>query len=62
MHIKSLRFTSSERAKEEGLVGEETWDIGDGTETGYETSKCPWSAANVMLLISCFTLFLVRGK
>jgi hypothetical protein len=39
MHIKSLRFTSSEPAKEEGVVGEETWDAGDGAETGYETSK-----------------------
>jgi hypothetical protein len=48
-------ITSSEPAKEEGVVGEETWDAGDGAEPGYETSKCLWSATNVMLLIACFT-------
>jgi len=41
MHIKSLRFTSTESATEEGVVGEETWDAGDGAGTAYETSKCP---------------------
>jgi hypothetical protein len=35
MDIKSLRFTSSEPATEEGVVGEETWDAGDGVGTGY---------------------------
>ena len=62
MHVTSLRFTSSEPANEEGVVGEEEWDAGDGAGSGYETSKCPWSSANTMLLISCFTLFLVCGK
>jgi hypothetical protein len=62
MHIKLLRFTSSEPATEEGMVGEEIWEAGDGAGTGYETSKCPWSAANMMLLIPCCTWFLVRGK
>jgi hypothetical protein len=44
------------------VVGEETWDVGDGVGTGYETSKSLWSAANMIRLISCSTLFLVRGK
>jgi hypothetical protein len=32
---------SSELAAEEGALGEETWDTGDGVGTGYETSKDP---------------------
>jgi hypothetical protein len=30
-----------------------------GVGTGHETSKFPWSAANIILLISCSTMFLV---
>ena len=51
-----------EPAAEEGVVEEEIWDVGDGPDTGCETSKSPWSAVSMMLLISCSTLFLVRGK
>ena len=47
---------------QEGVVGEETWDAGDGVQTGYETSKSPWLAAKMIWLISCCTLFLVHGK
>jgi len=43
-------------------VGEETWNAGDRVDTEYETSKSPWSAANMMWLILCFASFLVRGK
>jgi hypothetical protein len=28
---------SSEPAADEGVVGEKTWDVGDGVETEYET-------------------------
>ena len=37
-----------------------TCDSGDGAGTGYETSKCPWSAADVILLISCGVVVLMR--
>jgi hypothetical protein len=53
---------SSEPATEEGVMGEETWDAEDGVGTGYETSKCPWLTANMMLLILCCTLFLMCSK
>ena len=36
--------------------------LGDEVVTVYETSKWPRLAANMMLLISCCTLFLVRDK
>ena len=32
---------SSEPAAKEWVVGEETWDAGDGVETGYETPLSP---------------------
>jgi len=38
-------------------VGEETWNAGDRVETEYEKSKSPWSGANMMWLILCFTFF-----
>jgi hypothetical protein len=41
---------SSKPAVEEGVVGEETWDAGDGVETGYETSKSPCLAPNIIWL------------
>jgi len=53
---------SSEPAAEKGVVGRGTWDPGDRVETGYETSKTPCAAANMIWLISCYTLFLVNGK
>jgi len=53
---------SSEPAAGEGVVGEETWDAGDRVGTGYETSKRPWLAANMIWLIACCTLFLVCDK
>ena len=62
MHIRSLRIMSSEPAAGEGVVGEETWDAGDRVGTGYETSKRPWLAANMIWLIACCTLFLVCDK
>jgi len=37
-----------------------TCDLGGGAGTGYETSKCLWSAADVILLISCGIVFLTR--
>ena len=44
------------------MVGEDTWDAGDRVETRYETSKSPWTTANMVRLISCCTLFLASGK
>jgi hypothetical protein len=37
-----------------------TCDSGDGAGIGYETSECPWSGADVILLISCGFVFLTR--
>jgi hypothetical protein len=55
-------MTTSGPAAEVEVVGKETWAAGDRVETGYETSRSPWLAVNIIWLISCCALFLVCGK
>jgi hypothetical protein len=60
--MRILRITSSGPAAEEVVVGEETWNAGDGVKTGYETSNSPGLTANTFWFTLCCTLFLVGGK
>jgi hypothetical protein len=60
MHIKSLRFTSSEPATDEGMVGKETCDaVGRGGDWIWNIKMPP---VGNEYLISCSILFLVRSK